>query len=352
MSELQLGLVGIGAAVVVGVFLYNKWQERGYRREAEGSFRSRHEDVLMRAESGAEARNAAARPDRVEPVLEFSAPVPHEKAPSGPELSEALDFFVEVEPAEEIAGEAVIEAVARVFAGRSERVRWEGFDEAGSSWAALRGERSYSILRAGLQLVDRRGAVSVEELAEFGARVEDVAAALGASSTAPDTVHALAKATDLDRFCSDVDIRIAVHVLCEESPISGAALLALVEAAGFVLDDEDGLFHGRDAAGRSLCTLANYEGVPFNSRNVERIVTHGVTLELDVPRSQPGAFDLFRDLAEHVARALGGRIVDDNLRPLGAEEFGAIEAQIQSVVRSMEARGITAGGPLALRLFS
>lgn len=343
--------MGIGAAVVVGVFLYNKLQERRYRREAEGSFGSRHEDVLMRTESGAGARKAVARSDRVEPVLGFSARGSREAGISAPELSEALDFLIEVESTEEIGGEAAIEAVARVFGGRSDRVRWEGFDEAGSSWATLRVDRSYSILRAGLQLVDRRGAANAEELAEFEAMVENVAAALGASFAAPDTVHALAKAADLDRFCSDVDIRIAVHVLSEDSPVPGAALLALTEAAGFVLDD-DGLFHRRDAAGRTVCTLGNYQGAPFDRRSVEGIVTRGVTLELDVPRSEPGAFDLFRETAEQAARALGGRIVDDNLRPLGAEEFGAIEAQIQSVFRSMEARGIRAGGALALRLFS
>jgi hypothetical protein len=351
MSELQLGLVGIGAAVVVGVFLYNKWQELRYRREAEGSFKSRHEDVLMQAERGTETRSVAGRSERVEPVLESSASGSYETEISAPGLSEALDFLAEVESAEEIAGEAVIEAVARVFAGRSDRVRWEGFDDAGSSWAALDADASYSILRAGLQLVDRRGAANAEELAEFGTMVEDVAVALGALAAVPDTVHALARAADLDRFCSDVDIRIAVHILTEGSLVSGAKLFAVAEAAGFVLDD-DGLFRRHDAEGRTECTMGTYEGAPFDNGNVEGIVTRGVTLELDVPRSLPGAFDVFRDVAEHIAGALSGLIVDDNLRSLGAEEFSAIEAQIESVFRSMEARGIKVGGPLALRLFS
>ena len=35
MSELQLGLLGIGILVVVGVLAYNKLQERRLRREAE-----------------------------------------------------------------------------------------------------------------------------------------------------------------------------------------------------------------------------------------------------------------------------------------------------------------------------
>ena len=47
MSELQLGLLAIGALVVVAVLAYNKWQELRYRKLAERSFGAGHEDVLM-----------------------------------------------------------------------------------------------------------------------------------------------------------------------------------------------------------------------------------------------------------------------------------------------------------------
>jgi len=53
MSELQVGLLSVGAVVVAAVFLYNKWQERRYGRQAEVGFASRHEDVLMRSGGGA-----------------------------------------------------------------------------------------------------------------------------------------------------------------------------------------------------------------------------------------------------------------------------------------------------------
>ena len=47
MSDLQFGLLAIGAVVVIAVLAFNKWQEVRFRREAEGSLRSRHDDVLM-----------------------------------------------------------------------------------------------------------------------------------------------------------------------------------------------------------------------------------------------------------------------------------------------------------------
>ena len=47
MTDLQLGLLLIGAAAVAGVLVYNRVQERGVRRQAERSFGSQHADVLL-----------------------------------------------------------------------------------------------------------------------------------------------------------------------------------------------------------------------------------------------------------------------------------------------------------------
>ena len=47
MSDLQLSLIGLGVALVGGVFAYNKWQERKHRKLAERVFRADHPDVLL-----------------------------------------------------------------------------------------------------------------------------------------------------------------------------------------------------------------------------------------------------------------------------------------------------------------
>jgi hypothetical protein len=33
ISELQVGLIGAGGVVVVGIFAFNKWQERKHRKQ-------------------------------------------------------------------------------------------------------------------------------------------------------------------------------------------------------------------------------------------------------------------------------------------------------------------------------
>jgi ZipA-like protein with FtsZ-binding domain len=348
MGELHIGLLSIGVLVVAGVFFYNKWQERRYQREAEAAFASRHEDVLMR--SGGEGPHAEWQGSgRVEPMLASAGPAPEEPKQT---LSEFVDFIVPIETPEEVPGASMLDAAGAALEQCPRSVHLEGFDEARSSWELIDPDRSYSKMRAGLQLVDRRGAADEEELALFGAAIEGAAASLGVLATVPDPGPALARAKDLDRFCGEIDIRIAVHVVNDRIPFPGAQVSALATAVGFELDEPEGKFRRRDDAGRVVCTLANFEPIPFKIDSLEALSTHAVTLELDVPRAPRGAFAQFRESAERLAKQLNARIVDDNREPVGSGAFDAIGAQLQAVHRSMEARGIAPGGALALRLFS
>jgi FtsZ-interacting cell division protein ZipA len=348
MSDLQLGLLGVGAAVVVGVLGYNKWQERRYRRQAESGFRSRYEDVLMRGEAGAGAGPVADAVGRVEPALDSATAPTDGLEAAAPVLSEATECIVPVEASAEISGASVLEAAAEFPVS----VLWEGFDENRGSWEILRPERMYSRLRAGLQLVDRRGTADADELAEFSAWVQEVAAAAGAQAAVPDLEVALSRAEELDAFCSDVDIRIGVNIVSMDTPFSGAEIKRVAESAGFVLEEREGLFELCDDSGRVLCTLADIDGAPFRAGDIGSATTLGLTLELDVPRAPRGAFERFRELAQDLSGELNARIVDDNRQPLGAAAFDAIGARMDAVHASMEARGIKPGGALALRLFS
>lgn len=71
MTELQMGLIGLGGAAVVGVLAYNKWQEHKHRKVAEQVLSTRHADVLL-SESG-----------QSEPAVSFAETDEYE-APSAP----------------------------------------------------------------------------------------------------------------------------------------------------------------------------------------------------------------------------------------------------------------------------
>jgi hypothetical protein len=158
MSDLQLWLLVIGAAVVAAVLVYNRLQERKVRREAQRSFGSTHADVL------------AGEPHvRREPTFE---PKP------------SIDYVIEVH------GVPLAELEAR-FNGRA----------------------MVSDSRVALQMVSRRGVVAEGELIDFRSQVETLAASHGGTVSAPEMRAALEAAHALDNACAEVDIQVALHVL-------------------------------------------------------------------------------------------------------------------------------------------
>jgi FtsZ-interacting cell division protein ZipA len=367
VSDLQFGLLAIGAVVVISVLAYNKWQEAKFRREAEASLKSHHDDVLMGAaedpgvapgapvEHPQSGRRGEHGGERIEPTFDGpeagTVPAVH-ATPEEPLLTESIDFIVTVEAAEDIDGEALAEAAAAPLAGFSKPVQLEGFDENGAKWESLRPGGRYTLMRAGLQLVDRRGLVTDSDLATFGAGVQQACAAAGAVATVPDRGEAMAHATELDNFCGQVDILIAMHVVAA-TPFPGTKIRALAEANGLVLED-DGRFRRRDAEGRVLYELATIDATLFRADTMRATSFSGLTLELDVPRTPDPAraFEHFRDLARQLAQALEGSVVDENRATVSAAVFDQILTQIQAVQRAMAARSIPPGMPSALRLFS
>ena len=102
MSDLQLSLLVIGAAVVGAVFLYNGLQERRFHRRMQQAFGSAHDDVLLKAGVESALADGRLEPQIVPPESEYheghtvyAAPVDGgQAAESG---FDPLDFVAEVD---------------------------------------------------------------------------------------------------------------------------------------------------------------------------------------------------------------------------------------------------------------
>jgi hypothetical protein len=351
MSELQLGLLAIGILVVVGVLAYNKLQERRLRRQAEEVFGSHHDDVLMGGKSGGTAPGrSAGTAERLEPT--FSTPAAERGDASG-SLDPRIDFIATLETDKAVAGEAISTAIVDSQVRPGKAVSWECYNRETARWEPLAAAGEYNMLRVGLQLADRNGAVSEQELADFGVMAQSVAEAIGANSTLGETSAALQRARRLDALCSDVDVQIGLNLITRSGGAPGTRIGALAHAHGLVLE-RDGRFHRRDDAGLELYTLCNMESAAFSAEGMQALSTNGLTLLFDVARAPGGiaTFERFVDLTHALADALSAAIVDDNRQPLDDAALGKIRAQLQALYASMENQGIPAGSPLALRLFS
>jgi len=389
MTELQLGLIGLGATAVVGVFAYNKWQEYRHRKLAEAVLKPRHDDVLMDDAPMTDApavRNEpalrAAAPERREPVL---ADGPSPEASGGPEsvepafrsspvddddddipelpagsvpgslLDPRLEFIVAMELVDPVPAAQIIHSQHEALQRVSKPVHWVAFNERNREWERIlpNSEAPVRRLRVGLQLVDRMGPVSDADLANFTGAMHALADELLAVADMPAS-RLLDQAAEIDRFCAAVDLEIGVNLVSRGTPFSGTKIRALAEAAGMVLGD-DGSFTRHDDFGRTQFTLQNFETTRFSADSIRNVTTHGLTFVLDVPRVDHGerVFQQMVELAKRFAETLQGTLVDDNRQPLNDVQLDHIRREfIGKPQATMASYGLPAGSAQALRLFS
>jgi hypothetical protein len=330
MSELQIGLLAIGALVIGGVLAYNRIQERRAREAARRAFPPAGADVLMGSEAAPGRAPAAATPARSEP---------HGAGPVA--LDERLDYVMEVRPRGAVSAASVQE-------------HWRPIQRRHAPRATLSGPGADGVWRTGLQLVSRDGMVGEAELIEFRAAVETMAAALGAAVAAPEMKSAMERARELDALCAETDIQVVLHVVAPPGgALAGAALAEAAAGAGLELA-ADGRFVQRSAADRVALSLAARDGARFEAAALGRAAIPAVSLALDVPHAADTrrAFEAMTRLAHHLAASCGGAVVDDHGKALGEAALAAIADQLDRVRASLEARGFGPGGALAARLFS
>lgn len=307
MTALQLGLLLIGAAAIVGVVVYNRLQERAARREAERAFRSAHSDVLL-----------APAPGRQEPTLDPAHGRDHGRGPGIQDDAmpdSRVDYVINLDTSGGVLGSLLLAEWGALVHRFAKRVMLAGTDGEGWRRVGAGDAGTFIALQAALQMVSRDGVVAEAELLEFRALVETLGTRIGATLAAPEMRQALEAARELDGICADADIQVALHV------------------TGFTFSE------GSD-----------WDQQPFRITSRE----NGVTLALDVAQTlEPGrAYEAMARAAAQLASTHNGRVVDDNGNALDERGLASIAVQIDTVRQALAARGIEPGSPLGLRLFS
>ena len=136
MSDLQISLLVIGALAVAGVYLFNGWQERQFRRRSEQAFAREHEDVLL---EGAPARDAdpAVRVEPkipAEPVARPAAARSAVGAPTSAVADPIIDYVVEVSLRSAADGMDAHDELLALAAGWGKPVLVAGHERGSDEW--------------------------------------------------------------------------------------------------------------------------------------------------------------------------------------------------------------------------
>jgi hypothetical protein len=412
ISELQIALIGAGAAGVAAVWGYNIWQDRQHRKAADRIFKGGHGDALLPDDPETRADPATGSDSRREPVERLEPRFSDEALPDLPvAMAEQIEAATVTESAIESAIESATETVTEtvtdqagadmlppagdaaaqfdlpadyadgvadcvlrlaaaeavpapavramqnVWAGElTKPVRWLARNDVDGNWLAVAADDvgRYRDWAVALQLADRRGAISDGELARFFDGVQQVAQQTGAALELPGRGETVMRAAHLDEFCAAVDIQFVLHVVEASGGVfAGTKLRGVAEAAGLVLET-DGVFRARDGLDGELFTVANLGTERLEADSIKSLATHGLTLSLDVPRVKNGtlAFDRMLAAARQLAAALGGVLVDAQRAPLSEAMIAAIRAKTAELQQRMHDGGIVPGSVRALRLFS
>ncbi|MHB1213378.1 MAG: cell division protein ZipA [Thiobacillus sp.] len=394
MSDLQIGLLVIGAAIVAAVLLFNWFQERRFRKQADAAFQAPVGDALM--QPGAVPRDmhkrvepalrepvfdaggadvvVAVNPSPVQvdspppggtaPELRTATPTPPpltQPRPAGPTVApppapydELIEFRIRI-GSDGVRADAFADAInhARTL---GKAVRWMGLPVGAAEWEEIQPwhDVDYQQVVVTMQLADRNGAVQEEQLSALCSLLQTTAQTHGLRIACGDVPEAIERAQAIDRFCVDVDVLIGLNVVARgEGAVNLKRIVHQAEGSGMVLG-VDGAFQLLDSRDEPLYVLCNHDAEPFSATVVEGQTSQGVTLQFDVPRVPDGlkVFDGMVAFGRKLANEVGGILVDDNLRPLTDNGIEKIRTQLTQIYERMEARGVPSGSRRALRLFS
>jgi hypothetical protein len=309
------------------------------------------EGTAPQAEAGAGARaETGGESERVEPVLPAATTI---SAAPPAVVDRRIDCIVPIRLAAPLAGERVIPFAQRLRRAGSKPVHIEGKPENGDGWELLQNGVRYEELRAAAQLANRSGPLNELEFSEFVTGVQQFADAIDAAPEFPDMMETVAMARELDGFAAQCDAQLSINVMSDGAPWSANYVQAVAAQDGLLLSRDGTRFVKLDAK-QSPVFMLQFGDTNFLRDDLTYKGGQIITLILDVPVADEDIlpFRLMCDYAKSLAERIGGRVVDDQRRPLPESVLQSIDKQLMTLYAKLEEAGIPAGSPATRRLFS
>ena len=343
MSNLTLGLAILGGLVLAAVVAHSAWTSR----------RNAPRQAVSPPQGPADA-DTEPTAGRLDPSLDADVmpPAAPEKRPG---LDALIDVIAPVALEHPASGDAALAAMPTTRRVGSKPFAVEGLNDATRHWETPAPGQRYSAFQAGVQLANRMGALNEIEYSEFVMKAQAFADALNGAPEFPEMLHEVARARELDQFASGHDAQLSFTLRARSAAWSPGYVQQNAARLGFV----PGVIPGRMVLPAGTAGMPPVLGLAFDTQaaladDPAQSAIREVTLSLDVPQVMRSErpFVRMRESAITLAASMDGIITDDNGQVIRAEALDVIGADLEQLYDTLDARDLSAGSPLARRLFS
>ncbi|VWX63421.1 Cell division protein ZipA [Burkholderiales bacterium 8X] len=361
--SLTVALAILGGLVLAAIVGYNAWMSR---RNA-----PRQPDALpdepVAAPTG--PRNdrepvlhqdaAAAGTERHEPLFDPDLPAPSASPLASTDRRGGLDPLIDVIAPISleglVSGDAAIAAMPATRRAGSKPVAIEGLNEHTGGWELPAPGQRYGAFQVGVQLANRTGALNEIEYSEFVVKAQAFADAINGAPEFPEMLDEVARGRELDQFAGAHDAQLGFVLRALHAAWSPGYVQQTAARLGFV----QGMIPGRMVLPASEAGLPPILGLSFDTQaaladDPAQSAIRELTLSLDVPQVERGErpFGRMREIAQALAKEMDGTVTDGDGQPLREETMDAIGADLEQLYDTLDTRDLSAGSPLARRLFS
>ena len=345
MSEFQIGLLVLGALVLLAVLLQSLWSARA------NAPRQAHGDVPEPEGS----------PAFTEPVFDDTGFTNLNKAlaaPRRPAIDDLIDAVaaVNLDPmVSAVSGDAAVAAFPGSWRVGSKPFLIEGFNADAQEWETPVAGARYMAFQTAVQLANRAGALNDIEYSEFVVKTQAFADAVNGTPEFREMRDEVARARELDHFASEHDAQLGLNLRASHAAWSPGYVSQVAAQYGFV----PGQLPGRMVLAAPVDGLPPLLSLTFDSQaalaeDPAQSAIYELVLHLDVPQVDRVElpFDRMCQAAQGMAQTMDGVVTDDNDQALPYQALDTISQELQRLYDRLEQRDFAAGSALARRLFS
>lgn len=357
MSNLQIGLIIVGSVVLVALIVHGVWITR--KNSPRQPVRDKKNTKKNAANTSEETSTLSPdEGDKLDALNSFPPPPPNSILPRTIGLDYLIDAIATVKLKSEgmtVSGDVAIVSLPSTRRVGSKPFAIEGMNVATSEWETLVSGHRYREFQAGVQLANRTGPLNEIEYSEFVAKTQAFADALGANVEFSDMLQEVARARDLDQFASAHDAVLNLSLHAARVAWSLGYVQQTATNLGFVAGALPGcmvLTHADDNPTPML--MLHYDAKAALAEDAANVAINKVSLQLDVTHidrhEQP--FERMRYVAAQLVEIMDGVVTDDNDQELTTQAMDQIGMDLYHLYESLEQRDLSAGSPLAKRLFA